>query len=214
MTTLFATHMREAIALNRERLPLYARLTGGASVPISRRLIRAEQMALPIAVWFDSRAQPFEVRGIPLLSDAFVSMDHTPTFQAPAAPEPPPPWLFGSRDALQLARAASRGYKRDGWAGALLVLERGLDALGESPCYGCMVRHLLESAVRIALLAPRHAADAERLGLRSPVALSWRLVWLHLAGLGQAAALDRQAVPLQARGIPIVCQDVPPIPRP
>nr|MBA2571563.1 hypothetical protein [Gemmatimonadota bacterium] len=74
MSGAFETHLREAIALNRERLPLYAQLTDGASLPISRRLIRAELLALPLARYFDRRAQPYERAGIPLLSEAFVSM--------------------------------------------------------------------------------------------------------------------------------------------
>jgi hypothetical protein len=30
--------------------------------------------------------------------------------------------------------------------------------------------------------------------------------------LGEGASLDERAAPLQAEGIPILCQDVPPIP--
>ena len=37
------------------------------------------------------------------------------------------------------------------------------------------------------------------------------LLRLHLAGLPAAARLDAKAYPLQARGIPILCRDLPSI---
>jgi len=36
---------------------------------------------------------------------------------------------------------------------------------------------------------------------------------LHLWGLGAARVLDERARPLQARGVPILANDLPPIPR-
>lgn len=214
MSGPFTAHMREAIALNQERLPLYAQLTNGVSLPISRRLIRAEQLAIPIALWFDRAAMPYEARGIPLLSDAFVSMERAPAFAASPPLPPAPPRLLAPREAWQLGRSVTRAYRQRGWGEAALVLDAALDAMADAPCYACMVRHLLESALRVALLAPHHAAQAEQHGLRGTAGLSWRLVWLHLMALSQAAALDQQAAPLQARGVPIVCQDVPRVPRP
>ena len=212
MSGAFETHLREAIALNRERLPLYAQLTDGASLPISRRLIRAELLALPLARYFDRRAQPYERAGIPLLSEAFVSMQETPAFQAPAPLPPPPPVLLSPREARKLAAAVWRAHRRNGFGGASQALKQALGSLAAFPCYACMLRHMLESALRIANLAPDHAAVAQQAGLPSPAALSRRLFWVHLMALGQSASLDRQAAPLQAVGIPIVCQDVPPIP--
>ena len=53
----FERHLREAIALNRERAPKYAAISGGATRPISRALISAELALLPVARWFDAAAR-------------------------------------------------------------------------------------------------------------------------------------------------------------
>jgi hypothetical protein len=75
-----------------------------------------------------------------------------------------------------------------------------------------MTRHLLESALRITNGARRYAAEAEARGVASPAGLSRALLSMHLTTLGEGARLDRRAAPLQAEGVPIICQDVPPIP--
>jgi hypothetical protein len=75
-----------------------------------------------------------------------------------------------------------------------------------------MVRHLLESARRVAELAPAHAAQAAALDLPSPLWISGLLLRLHLFGLAQAARLDAQAFPLQCRGVPILSSDLPAVP--
>jgi hypothetical protein len=76
-----------------------------------------------------------------------------------------------------------------------------------------MLRHLLGSALRISNQAPRYEAQARAARIRaSPGAISRTMLDLHLRMLGEAARLDRAAAPLQAEGIPILCQDVPPIP--
>ncbi len=69
-----------------------------------------------------------------------------------------------------------------------------------------MLRHLLESLLRITNNAPQHArrGDSSR--------LSWLLVKAHRALLPVAAWLDRMASPLQLEGVPILFQDLPPIP--
>ncbi|HEX2094139.1 MAG TPA: hypothetical protein VHG28_17175 [Longimicrobiaceae bacterium] len=208
----FAKHLEDAIRLNLERMPLYSRLTGGESGAVSRRLIRWERLALPVARWVDRRARPYQARGIPVVTADFVSMAGTPEFRE-RAPEPPLPLSdFRRADARRIRRAVGRALARGGFAGAAAALRGELAALEAARCYHCMLRHLLESMLRIAVLAPRHAARAEALGMRPPVGLSRLLLRLHLLVLADAAKLDAQAAPIQARGIPILCQDVPPIP--
>lgn len=209
----FATHLWEAILLNQARLPLYAKVSDGASVPISRRLIRAERLALPVAGWLDRAAQPLERRGIPVFSEVFVSMRGTPEFHPFVEPGPQPP-LLTPRDARQIAAMVTGAARANGWTGAMGALDGWLARLPGGGGFGCMVRHLLESALRVAVLAPRHAERAQRAGLALPTNMHRRLFRLHLIALGQAAALDRRAAPLQARGVPILCRDVPPLPRP
>jgi hypothetical protein len=72
-----------------------------------------------------------------------------------------------------------------------------------------MVRHLLESARRIATLAPLHETQARARGLASPRWISVLLFRLHVLALPIASSLDAQAYPLQCRGVSILASDLP-----
>lgn len=208
----FAAHLEEAVRLNRERLPLYSRLTGGESERISRRLIRWERLALPVARWVDRRARPYNARGIGVVADDFVPMAATPEFRE-RAPDPPLPLsAFVPARARRIRRALAAALKAGGFDGVAAALRAELAALEAAPCYHCMLRHLLESMLRVARLAPVHAARAEAAGMESSAGLSRLVLRLHLLALADAAKLDALAAPIQARGIPILCRDVPPVP--
>lgn len=206
-----ARHLREAVRLNKERMPLYSELTGGRSRAISRRLIWAERFAMPAARYVDWRARKFQRLGIPVVCADFEPMERTPAFR-PRTDDPPPLSAFAPADARRIARAVERAYRGGGFAGASAALEGEIEALSGVPAFHCMTRHLLESALRITNGAQGYAADADSRGVASPARLSRTLLSMHLSILGEAARLDRRAAPLQAEGIPIVCQDVPQIP--
>lgn len=208
----FAGHLEEAIRLNRERMPLYSRLTGGESERISRRLIRWERLSLPLARWVDRRARPWQARGVGIVADDFVPMSGTPEFRERSADAPPPLAELRPADARRIRRSLARALKQGGFGGIAAALRGELAALEAAPCYHCMLRHLLESMLRVATLAPAHAARAEAAGMKTTAGLSRLLLRLHLFALADAAKLDALAAPIQARGIPILCRDVPPIP--
>ena len=207
----FEIHVREAIALNRERAPRYAALSNGASRPISRTLIAAERLIIPIARWFDRRAAPYQQAGVPLLESIFVPMSGAPPFLAVrhvgphelSQPAPQP---------AAIRRRVTAAYRARSFPGAADALASELTALASTPGVDCLVRHVLESAHRLSQVAPAHVAAAQERGLQSPARMLARLLWLHLWSLGSAAVLDRRARPLQARGIAILAQDLPPIP--
>ena len=203
--------MLDAIALNEARAPLYASLSGGASHSISRRLILAERMLLPVARWFDWSARRWERAGIPMLEEIFVPMATAPAF-AERGRE-----LRGSNDgarAAVLRRTVGCRFRDAGFGSAAVALRDAIDALRGEPGADCLVRHLLESAHRLTLLAPIHIQRARERGIASPHWLLALLLRLHLRGLGLAEELDARARPLQARGIAILAQDLPPIPVP
>lgn len=207
----FRRHIAEAIRLNRQRMPRYARLTGGESVRISKKLIRLERLALPAAWWVDRRARRYQTRGVPIVHADFVEMDAVPAFRERAANEPSPAAAFRPPDARRVARRVRRAYRRGGFHAAAHALAAALDDTRAYPDYGCMLRHLLESALRIARLAPIHARRAEAAGIEPPTSLSRRMLALHLLVLPSAVRLDRLAAPIQADGIPIIRRDVPAI---
>lgn len=206
-------HLREAIALNRERMPLYDSLTDGRSRAVSRRLIWAERLALPVAWVIDRRARLWQEHGVRIVCEDFVPMAGTPAFRARRDDTVPPP-PFVPADARRIRRSVVLSLRAEGFEGAGDAFEAELERLEEVPAYHCMLRHLLESALRISRLAPVHDAEARALGLPSTRGLSKTMLDLHLMILGEAARLDRRAAPLQAEGVPIVCRDVPPIPVP
>ena len=203
-------HLREALVLNKARMPLYSELTGGRSRGISRRLIWAERLALPGAWYIDRRARRYQALGIPVVCDDFEPMDRTPAFRA-RTENPPPLSAFAPADARRIKRGVERAYRAGGFAGASAALHEEIDALSE-PAFNCMTRHLLESALRVSNGAQRYESDARARGVGSPAGLSRIVFKLHLLTLGEAARLDRRAAPIQAEGVPIICQDVPPIP--
>lgn len=205
----FERHMLEAIALNEARAPLYASLSGGASHPISRRLIMAERTLLPVARWFDWSARRWERAGIPMLEEIFVPMATAPAFAERGSA------IRGANSgarAAALRRTVRRRFREAGFGGAAPALREAIDALSEEPGLDCLVRHLLESAHRLTVLAPGQIRRAEERGMASPHWLLSLLLRLHLWGLGLAEELDARARPLQARGIPILASDLPPIP--
>jgi hypothetical protein len=207
----FERHLREAIALNRDRAPRYAALSRGESRAISNALIGAEVGLLPLARWFDAAARPYHAAGIPLLEELFVSMASTPSFQEsrlmPAAEQ-----VVSLKRPRAIRQRVRRAYRAGSFAAAAAVLEEELTLLAVAPETNCMLRHLLESAHRLAVLAPEQVEQSRARGLRSPAPLLRRLLALHLWGLRAANALDRRALPLQRRGIAILAQDLPRIP--
>jgi hypothetical protein len=204
-------HLREAAHLNRERMQRYSALTGGRSRGISRRLIWTERLAVPVAWYVDWRARNFLRAGIRVTCDDFVPMAHTPAFRE-RIPDPPPLSAFVPSDPRRIRRTIDGAYRSGGFPAASTAIEREIEQLQPTPAFHCMMRHLLESALRISNQAPIYEAQARERDLRSPGGVSRLMLNLHLSTLGEAAKLDRRAAPLQAEGIPIICQDVPPIP--
>jgi hypothetical protein len=103
-------------------------------------------------------------------------------------------------------------YRAEGYGGAGDVLSGELERLRGGPGAHHMVRHLIESALRLCTMAPNLARHAIELGLPDPGRLHARLLRMHLWGLSGAARLDRLAWPLQCEKLPILAQDLPPIP--
>lgn len=207
----FALHILEAIEMNTERMPLYARLSDGATLPLSKRLIRYEKLTLPFAAMTDWVGKGFQQKGIKVVESEFVPMSLAPKFSEkfPFAPEPLD--AFRPVDGRVLSRKIGDAKKRGGFPEASRVIAEELHKLEHPRAYHCMMRHLLESMLRIANLAPLHIARAKELGVRSPERLCSYLLWSHLPLLKQGAQIDIEAAPIQARNIPFLWQDLPPI---
>ena len=206
----FERHLWEAIALNRERAPLYAEVSSGESRSLSRLLIAAEWLLLPVARWFDREAAPYHRAGVPLLEAVFVPMSGAPAFGSVhlAAADAV---RTTSPDPSGIRQHVRRAYREASFTGAREAIADEVHRL--MPLGGSyLARHLLESAHRVASLAPDLITQSLERGLPSPERILARLLWLHLWGLTPAHSLDNRAGTLHARRIPILAQDLPPIP--
>ena len=206
----FTRHMREAIALNRERLPRYAALTEGRSKSISRRLVRSERLSLPAAMYVDRRALLFQAAGVRIVEDDFVPMHDVPEFRE--AFDPPDLDSYARQAPRPLVRRLRRAWEAGDFSGLRDAAHTEIERLAGEPRFHCMLRHLLESLRRIAHLAPRHDDAARTAGVGSTRDLSTLMLRMHLWPLPASTRLDHRAAPLQAEGIPILFQDLPPIP--
>ncbi|MBI4347533.1 MAG: hypothetical protein HY553_11805, partial [Elusimicrobia bacterium] len=210
----FDEHIREAIALNRERLPLYSKASGGESEAISRRLIDLENLSRVAAKWYDWRSDKFRKAGVRLLCDEFSPMSAAPAFTVGAVPPPPAgPAAWDPGAAGRELRGLIRDCEDpDCFARASRRAGELIAQAAPQHDYYCMTRHVLESIRRGCDLAPVHDAAARAKGLGSTYRISRGFVWTQTLVLGDALELDERARPLQERGIPILCGDLPPIP--
>jgi hypothetical protein len=208
----FVDHLREAIALNRARADVYARLSEGESRSLSRRLVASELLTLGLAYPMEGAASIYWRAGIPILCEDFAPMSATLPVQTRLMEERPDLGAFQEADIDLIASRVREGMAADSFAGAHAALEHEIEALAVEPRFNCMTRHILESAARIAWLAPRYDALAgERDVKPAPSLLSRALLELHLQSLALARDLDGRAAPLASDGVSIICGDVPPI---
>ncbi|HEY0159251.1 MAG TPA: hypothetical protein VGF28_18335 [Thermoanaerobaculia bacterium] len=205
----FEAHIREALELNRERAAWYASLTNGASNVVFRRYLLAERAVLPAAAWFDRRSAPYHSAGVPLLSSVFVSMQTVPALTGAAAPRTGDGTAPNVR---RIVRALRSAFRAGGFDGLARAADESVQALAERPWRDCMLRHQLESLRRLGNASPRNVSHAVELGLPSPERLLRRFVQFHLQGVRFAPWIDKPALRLQLRGVPILENDLPHIP--
>lgn len=215
-------HLREARYLNEQRKPLYGDATNGQSFEISNQLIQNESVALfwgPLFFNFDRWAIPYQNLGVDIVCDDFISMQQTPSFTAKRAGPFPSLKNFRHPGSSSLKRELKKAMN-DGFRSVEIKADELIHQLNSSFPLGmqmnCMTRHLLESIRLIARNAPHHIAKHRQLDpqrqLQSPSWISKKMIRSHLLYLADAETLDRLAAPIQADGVPIICNDVPPIP--
>jgi hypothetical protein len=205
-------HIYEALTLNQERMPLYSELSQGRSKVVSDRLISMERklsLKTPLA---DAVAVPFQLAGVRILCDDLIDMAKVPNFKA-----------SNGKDSLENFRAPNISeihsrlkelYRNQDMAGVFAYTDHLVEEELNVPRYNCLVRHMLESIRRVAALAPIHNQKALEKLNTSSLFLSWGAIKTHIGLLVESAEIDKLAAPLQADGLPIICQDVPFIPVP
>lgn len=211
----FTVHLLDAIAINKQRRPIYASLTQGQSRKLSSALIWFERLCLPVSVWIDHRARPFNAQGIQIVHDDFIDM-------AGVVPADTRPKFTGraSKEELQLVRRnlsdlhsklanAMRSYDFEAAAGACeWALDEIEDLERSTAAHHAMSRHIVESIGLAAVNALRYDRQSQGQTLK----LSRDLVRLQALSLCSTTYYDSMAQRLHGLGVGMLVNDVPPIP--
>lgn len=208
------THMKDAIKINRQRGVWYSELSEGKSEAVTNRLIGMERRLLLGSPAIDLWARPYQKAGVAIVCEDVIDMSRTPQFrrQNPEGRVGKGSYRLVLVDVVH--QKLKEKLKSEDFQGMAWLADQYVKQLEKQPRFNCLVRHMLESVRRTAILTPRHEAEALRKGLDSPKALSKLILKSHLDLLSESAVIDKIAAPLQADGIMIVCQDVPHIPKP
>ncbi|MBC7542547.1 MAG: hypothetical protein H7338_07445 [Candidatus Sericytochromatia bacterium] len=211
----FVRHLTDAIAVNLSRAPQYARQSGGASWWITFRLVAAEVLVLPAALYFDASSRPFLDRGIGVVFGDFTSMT---TINPAAQP-------LVHRGTLRPAAFRALHQEIDFYRG---MIERAAAAkdfrLAAEACHElmgtiehfervegtglAMTRHIVASVG----LSAVHALSANRQSRGETDNLYSAFVGFQSIGLQAGADLDCAVQPINRQGIGIITNDVPLIP--
>lgn len=205
-TRCISKHIHEAIALNQERLPLYAAVSEGRSRAISRALLNLENLVLATLPLIERPAEKYQTQGVPLFCLDVVPMSDTPEFVEKATL---PVDEFVPFNGLRLSLSLAQSVVRRDNDQLEQRLVTALDTLNQNKNFNCMTRHLLESILRSVRLTPVYRQMSAKKGLRDPSPLLRILINTQISALGLASHLDEQAAELNAEGIPVICNDLP-----
>lgn len=189
-------------------------LSNGQSHEISQRLIGMERKLVLLSPLADAWAAPFQMVGIPILCQDFVDMSQTPSFRSSHPEGPISLDRFQAVDVDEMQKGLRELLTAREYQALAEFADLQIALLQDEPRFHCMLRHILESIRRMAALTPRYEEQAKQKIKISPAFLSRTILNAHIRLLNAAADIDKLAAPLQAQGLPIVCQDVPPIPWP
>jgi len=208
-TKCIRKHLIDAIKVNKLRKPMYKSITGGKSKLLSNSLIFSERIALIYATIFDFKAKKYQKRGLPLLCLDFIDMDQISDFQEDVSV---PNYSYESVERIDTSEICSkikRSLKEDGFIGVQNTLAIELDKIEGEKKYNCLAKHVLESIQRSAYLAPHYIAAAKMIGMKSPERLLRKNIKIQTSTLKGFHKLDKLAAEFQAKGVSILCNDIP-----
>ena len=210
----FVEHLNEAISLNSARKPKYAELTQNRSLKISNALINLERLSLFSAYALEMRLASYRRAGIEFFENALVSMDGVPEFVEIVPGRVPLAEEFNEVKLPEIKRRLQKPVSELDFVEIVSETKLLLRGLAEPAQFHCMLRHVLESLVRGAQAGAYAMEQAEQKHLSTKELRTVVKAYLnsHLIIVSSAHQLDQSAVGIQAEGVPILCNDVPPIP--
>lgn len=204
-------HVREAMELNRERRELYRQDGNPDAARVLNKLIFLEKLMLPFSASLDRATRDLQLAGVSMWCEDLVPMHTVPEYQAftEAPTQSYRPFEKNIRKALT---KKLRNFKFSKRAELYNDIAKVITIDLNDHSYNCLTRHFLEAAARSLLLSDKHYEQAPS-ALKADVekALEKLLGQLSLA-LGAASSIDEKAAQVQARGVPVLCQEMPPIP--
>lgn len=204
-------HIQEALELNHNRKKVYSLLSEKKSEPISNAMIKMENELLLQMKVADFYTLHWRRMGIGLLCDEIIEMNQTPAFRASYHDKDPlQPMTLNAWD---LQKTIQQLMSQDDFEGLEIWSHQQVLELQAEPRANCLTRHFLESIRRAAGLAPLHAKKAAEQNLNTTRWVSRQFILRHSKLLPESVRIDQMAYPLQKQGLPIICQDVPYIPR-
>ncbi|OUR88669.1 hypothetical protein A9Q81_23295 [Gammaproteobacteria bacterium 42_54_T18] len=208
----FEQHLRDAIAIYKERKVLYSAVTDGKSESIFSQLIVSEIALLPLARFYDQRAIPFIDKGIPIVKNDFVSMEGNRGFEYPFTPALPMTKTMED-DAQAILDTLLSVDKQN----LMSVAQASFIALNEihqleedSQVYFPMTKHLLESLGFGSLHGIYYQCQSE--GDTLTLARDFAKLQLLAIKFGKPISLDKRANVLHQEGVGILVNDLPDIP--
>jgi len=210
----FKQHLTEAIDLNRSRRSYYTSIAGVNACFLSHFLVTTELMCLPLARYFDRRAQQFIEQGIPIIQNDFVSMENirdksTPPEYTNIAKKSQ---CADIKNTLKETRTNSlHALKDDNYGDVCRIISTCLHHIEsieqEAQAHFAMVKHVVESAGYAALNAPSYIEKETE-----TQTLARQLIAIQVRLLEGSVLMDQVAQTCHRKGAGIIINDVPPIP--
>lgn len=204
-------HMQDAIELNETRAPIYTQASQGASQKISEVLIQWEHRLARKSLIADTWARAYQRVGIPVLCQDLEDMKYSPSL---------PPY-FDSRiapDAEDFVNLVIEDLQRELLAALDISYEEVqrraghyLRILAQEKKLNCMTRHFLESIYKFAESSPGYLAHPNAKRFRSLNFFLRHTIKNQIKDLDLTHELDIMALPVQKKGVGILCLDVPTI---
>ncbi len=204
-------HLQEAIALNSLRKDLYGNLTEGASLEISEQLIASEKSLLVLLQSMRPMLKYWWKRNILVTCLEFSPMAETPEFSPQFKVSPPAVSTVAWLDPLKVTIALQKKLMSDGLAGVENIARSELQALEYPDHFQCMSKHLLESIAKTAQVGEQLGQASKDKKILSSIPISYSLIQGQILNLGAAREIDEATFAIHQKGIPIICNDVPPI---
>ena len=208
-------HIKEAIALNKARKPLYANLTQGASVKLSNMFIRLQYFALPYSVYQDLLARKFNRQGIPIVINDLAEMSESAEYDREIKYCSKPGYIVWKElfaKAKQFRASIKRLTRHANFEGVCSISQKYhreiISLEKQHQVHLAMNKHLIESVGLTALNAIAYNKQSHG----KTISLSKKQINAHSMPIYFGLRMDKKAHVLREFSCGILYNDLPHIP--